>query len=590
MKIWGRAARSRRRLGDDARRQVWWVAAVGALLSTGLLPAVQRQTTTPAGPEPPLARFEEISAAAGLDFKHLNGASAERHLVEIMSSGGLFFDYDNDGWVDILLVDGGSLSDPAVAARARHRLFRNRGGGVFEDVTGTSGIRHGSAYGMGACAADYDNDGWTDVFITGVGSNTLYHNNGNGTFSDVSAKAGIGPGSFGASCAWADVDRDGYLDLFVTNYVDARADNNVFCGAPATNARMYCHPLNYAPLESVLYHNNGNGTFTDVSAKAGIAGHRGSGLGVVIGDYDDDGWPDIFVANDSMPNFLYHNEGRGIFKEVGLLAGIAVASDGNPRAGMGIDLADYDGDGRLDLFVTNHELEAHTLFRNLGRGLYADVTAQSGVGLATLPYVGFGTVFFDYDNDGYLDLAVANGHVVDNSGHYRPGSKVEQRKLLLKGDGSRFKEIGRRAGPGFAIEKIGRSLVAADIDNDGDLDLLFTNNGDTADLLRNMTGRENNALLVRLVGTRSNRSAVGARLVLTAGQSTQVREVKAGSSYLGQNDLRQHFGLGRAPRVDRLEIRWPSGQVDTETNLAPNEIVTVTEGKGVTNRSPLVRR
>jgi hypothetical protein len=540
--------------------------------------------------ESPPARFEEISAAAGLDFRHTNGASAERHLPEIMGSGGLFFDYDNDGWVDVFLVDGGSIGNGAVAAGGRHRLYRNRGGGRFEDVTAKSGIAHGPSYGMGACAADYDNDGWTDLFITGVGSSTLYHNNGNGTFTDVSAKAGIGSGSFGASCAWADVDRDGYVDVFVTNYVDARADNNVFCGVPTSSGRTYCHPLNFAPLPSVLYHNNGNGTFTDISAKAGIAGHRASGLGVVIGDYDDDGWPDIFVANDSMPNFLYHNEGGGVFKEIGLLSGIAVASDGNPRAGMGIDLADYDGDGRLDLFVTNHELEAHTLFRNLGHGLFTDVTSQSGVGLQTLPYVGFGTVFFDYDNDGHLDLAIANGHVLDNSGHYRPGAKTEQRKLLFRNDGGRFKEIGRDAGPGFAIEKIGRSLAAADIDNDGDLDLLFTNNGDTVDLLRNMTGRENNALLVRLVGTRSNRSAVGARLLLTTGQVTQAREVKAGSSYLGQNDLRQHFGLGRATEVDRLEIRWPSGQVEVVANLAANQILTIIEGKGVASRSPLVRR
>jgi enediyne biosynthesis protein E4 len=563
--------------------------ALAGLLFSGVLAPVQPG----AAPAPlPDIRFENTASAAGIDFKHTNGASADRHLAEIMGSGGLFFDYDNDGWVDVFLVDGGSIADTALAARARHRLYRNRGSGRFEDVTAKAGIEHGRVYGMGACAADYDNDGWIDLVITGVGANALYRNNGNGTFTDVTAKAGIGPGSFGASCALADVDRDGFVDLFVTNYVDARVDNNAFCGMPTSNTRMYCHPLNYAPLASVLYHNNGNGTFADVSTKAGIAGRRGSGLGVVIGDYDDDGWPDIVVANDSMPNFLYHNEGRGAFKEIALEAGIAVASDGNPRAGMGIDLADYDGDGRADLFITNHELEAHTLFRNLGRGLFADMTSQTGVALETLPYVGFGTTFLDYDNDGDLDLAIANGHVLDNSGHYRPGSKMEQRKLLFRNDGRRFKEVGRLAGPGFAIEKIGRGLAAADIDNDGDLDLLFTNNGDTADLLRNMAdhgSNANNALLVRLVGTRSNRSAVGARLVLTAGPVTQVREVKAGSSYLAQNDLRQHFGLGRAAQVDRLEIRWPSGQTDALTNIASNQIVTVTEGKGVTGRSPFAR-
>jgi hypothetical protein len=475
-------------------------------------------------------------------------------------------------------------------------------------VTAKSGIGRAPAYGMGACAADYDNDGAIDLFVTGAGSNALYHNRGPSTrsarsgqetvFTDVTAESGITSGPFATSCAFADVDRDGFVDLFVTNYVDARPETNVVCGVAASNARMYCHPLNFAPLASTLYHNNGNGTFTDISAKAGIGSHRGNGLGVVIGDYDDDGWPDIAVANDSMPNFLYHNEGRGIFKEVGLVSGIAVAADGNPRAGMGIDLADYDGDGRLDLFVTNHELETHTLFRNLGRGLFTEMTSQSGISLETLPFVGFGTVFFDYDNDGDLDLAIANGHVVDNSGHYRPGSKTEQRKLLFRNDGGRFTEIGRAAGPGFAIEKIGRALAAADIDNDGNLDLLFTNNGDAPNLLRNTAGRDNNALLVRLVGTRpstgsgqgSNRSAVGARLTLTAGSMKAVREVKAGSSYLSQSDLRQHFGFGRAMQADRLEIRWPSGQVETLTNLVANQILTVTEGKGVTSRVPMVRQ
>jgi hypothetical protein len=535
-------------------------------------------------------RFDDIAHVAGIAFRHTNGASADHHLQEIMGSGGLFFDYDNDGWVDVLLVDGGSLADPAVASHSHHRLYRNVGNGRFEDVTAKSGIGRTPAYGMGACAADYDNDGAIDLFITGAGANALYRNTGHGAFVDVTAKSGIGGGPFATSCAWADVDRDGYVDLFVTNYVDARPQTNVFCGVAASNARMYCHPLNFPPLASTLYHNNHNGTFTDVSATAGISAHRGNGLGVVIGDYDDDGWPDIVVANDSMPNFLYHNEGRGVFVERALVSGIAVAADGNPRAGMGVDLADYDGDGLLDLFITNHELETHTLFRNLGRGLFAEVTSQSGIALETLPFVGFGTLFFDADNDGDLDLAVANGHVVDNSGHYRPGSKTEQRKLLFINDRGRFKEVGRTAGAGFTIEKIGRALAAADIDNDGDVDLLFTNNGDAPNLLRNTSAHENNALLVRVIGTRSNRSAIGARLTLTAGSVKAVREVKAGSSYLAQSDLREHFGLGHAAQADRLEIRWPSGQTETVSALAANQIVTITEGKGVTSRSPLARR
>ncbi len=529
----------------------------------------------------PVPTFTNVAPAAGVTFTHVNGASSARHLPEIMSGGGLLFDYDNDGWTDIFLVDGGSLVDRAVDGRAHHRLFHNRGNGAFDDVTARSGIAH-TAYGMGACAADYDNDGFIDVYVTSVGPNVLYHNNGGKSFTDVTRAAGVGSSSFAASCAFGDFDRDGFVDLFVVNYVDARLDNNVFCGDAATKLRVYCHPLNFAPLASVLYHNNGNGTFTDVSRKAGIASHKGNGLGIVVGDYDDDGWPDVFVANDTTPNFLYHNEGNGTFKEVALTAGVSVASDGRPRAGMGTDFGDYDNDGRLDLFVTNHELETHTLYRNLGRGLFADTTTESGVGVETLPYVGFGAQFFDADNDGDLDLAVANGHVMNNSGHFRPGSKEAQRKLLFRNDGGgRFKEVARASGPGFATELVGRTLVAGDLDNDGAVDLLVTNNGGPAELLHN-SGSGNNAIEVTLVGVKSNRSAIGARVTISAGGATQLREVKAGSSYLGQSELRVHAGLGRAPRIDRMEIRWPSGATETIQNLAVNQQVTITEGRGVT--------
>ena len=402
--------------------------------------------------------------------------------------------------------------------------------------------------------------------------------------------AGVGLPLFSTSCAFADVDRDGYVDLFVTNYVDARIDNNIFCGDTATRIRMYCHPLNFMPLASVLYHNNHNGTFSDISRQAGIAGHLGNGLGVVVGDYDDDGWADVFVANDTTPNFLFHNDGHGGFSEVALVAGVSVASDGRPRAGMGTDFADYDGDGRLDLFVTNHELEMHTLFRNLGKGLFADVTSESGIGIDTLPFVGFGAQFLDFDNDGDLDLAVANGHVLDNSGHFRPGSKEAQRKLLFRNEGSgRFKEVGRLAGPGFAVEKVGRTLAVADLDNDGDLDLLVTNNGDTPDLLRNDSRQGNNSIIVRTVGTRSNRDGIGARLRVTAAGRTQMREVKAGSSYLGQSDTRVHVGLGRTARIDRLEIQWPAGSTEVIQDVPVNQIVTVTEGQGITGRAAFTR-
>jgi hypothetical protein len=529
-------------------------------------------------------RYENVAAAAGLEFQHVNGSTPERHLFEIMSGGGLFFDVDDDGWIDIFLVDGGSPTDPAVAKRARHRLYRNRGNGTFEDVTAASGIGH-REYGMGACAADYDNDGRTDLYVTNVGSNALYRNLGGGRFADVTARARAGSEGFAASCAFADVDRDGDLDLFVTNYVDARPDNNRFCGDAKERLRIYCHPLNFQPLADVLYRNDGNGTFAEISQKAGVAG-RGNGLGVVFTDYDDDGWPDLFVANDTTPNFLYHNEGGGRFTDAALVSGVALAADGGVRAGMGTDAADYDGDGRPDIIVTNHELEAHTLFRNLGNGLFEDVTSRSGVAIATLPYVGFGTVFLDVDHDADLDLAIVNGHVMNSPGHFRPGATESQRKLLLRNDRGRFTEIGRQAGPGFASEGVGRALAAGDIDNDGDLDLLVVNNGGRVELLRHAGAAGANAILLRLIGTKSNRGAVGARVRLTSGGQTQVREIKAGSSYLAQNDLRVHFGVGAAAAIERIEVRWPSGGMESIEKLAANQIVTITEGSGVTARSP----
>jgi enediyne biosynthesis protein E4 len=562
-----------------------------SLMSLGCIAAIAvLLTQTSTSQTPSIPQFTNIAAQVGIDFTHVNGASADRHLYEIMSGGGLFLDYDHDGWQDILLVDGGSLIDPAVNMRGRHRLFRNRGNGSFEDVTASSGIVH-REYGMGACAADYDNDGWTDVYLTAVGPNALYHNNGGKGFTDVTRTAGVAGGDiFSASCAFVDIDRDGDLDLFVVNYVDARVGNNIFCGDTSRKFRIYCHPLTFMPHHNVLYRNNGNGTFTDISKEAGILDHRGNGLGVVAGDYDDDGWPDVFVANDSTPNFLFHNEqGRG-FKDVALVSGVSVASDGNPRAGMGTDFGDYDNDGDLDLFVTNHELEAHTLFRNLGKALFEDATFPSGVGSATLPYVGFGAVFFDADNDADLDLGIVNGHVMNSPSHVRPGATEAQRKLLLRNTGGRFTDVGRQSGPGFAVDKVGRAMAAADIDNDGDLDLLVVNNGGAVDLLRNEGGNGNNAIVIRLIGTTSNRDAIGARVKVIAGGVTQMREVKAGSSYLSQNDLRVHVGLGKATRIDRLEVRWPNGQSETITGAMVNQIATIVEGKGITGRVPFVVR
>jgi hypothetical protein len=585
----------RRRASRSAAARAWPAAAlfvagcdvVLALLvmMTGVRALQPRELPEASAPKRPVV-FTDVTKAAGLAFVHVSGASEQKFLVETMGSGALFFDFDGDGWIDLFLVDGGSLADARQDAAARHRLYRNRGGGSFEDATARSGIAH-HEYGMGACAADYDNDGLMDLYVTGVGGNRLYRNAGGGTFRDATRPAGAAASGWSTSCAFGDFDRDGFVDLFVARYVDVGAGtaNNHFCGDPSRRLRVYCHPLNYRPLSSVLYRNNGNGTFADVSVEAGIASSGGNGLGVVIADYDDDGSPDVFVANDAVPNSLYRNDGHGRFADVALPAGVAVANDGKPRAGMGTDFGDYDGDGRLDLIVTNHEFETTTLFRNLGRGLFADATSEGGLGLPTRPFVGFGTAFVDYDNDGRLDAAIANGHVVDNTAQVRAGSTYAQRRLLFRNAGRRrFLEEGGSAGSGFAVEKVGRTLAAADIDNDGDLDLLVTNNGQSADLLRNDGGNRNNALEVRLLGQLSNRDAIGARVAVTVGESTQVREVKAGSSYLGQNDTGVHFGLGTAPRVDRLEVRWPVGRLETFRQVQAGAIITIVEGEGITRR------
>jgi hypothetical protein len=534
--------------------------------------------------------FENVATIVGATFPNLNGASPDKYLVETMGSGALFFDYDSDGWLDLFLVDGGSLADPAVNTRARHRLLHNAGKGMFKDATDASGIRH-SDYGQGACAGDVDNDGRVDLYVTNYGPNTLYRNVGKGAFTDVTRAANVGLGGWSTSCAFLDVDVDGDLDLFVTNYLDATTANNRFCGDAQRRIRVYCHPLVYQGLPNVLYLNDGTGTFADASTQAGLSKYIGNGLGVAVGDYDDDGRPDVFVANDGVPNFLFHNEGGGRFSEVGLLAGVAVARDGKPRAGMGTEFADYNGDGRLDLVVTNHEFETTSLFRNDGGGVFTDATLESGVSAPTLPFVGFGVGFFDFDNDADMDLSIVNGHVIDNTAMFRAGSTHAQRKLLFQNtNGRRFAEVGKMSGPGFSRDAVGRTLIGGDIDNDGDVDLVVTNNGAAPDVLRNSGGSARNSILIRVVGTTSNHDGLGARVTVTTGGRAQIREVKSGSSYLGQNDLRAHVGLGDSTRIDRIDVRWPAGKTDTIRDVAANQIVTITEGQGITSRSPFAGR
>ena len=531
--------------------------------------------------------FDNVAADAGIAFTHRNGATAEKYMPETMGAGGLFFDYDGDGWLDVFLVNGGSFVDESMAQEATHRLYRNQGNGMFVDASAEAGIGI-SGYGMGACSADYDNDGDVDLYVTSVDANRLYRND-DGAFTDVTDEAGAGSIMWSSSCAFADIDNDGDVDLYVVNYVDFGVDNNKYC-AYAGGARVYCHPNVYNGLSDILYRNDGDGSFTDVSAESGIEMASGKGLGVVFADYDLDGWTDIYVANDSVPNFMFHNNGDGTFEETALFLGVAVGGDGQPLAGMGTDMGDLDGDGYPDAFVTNLDRQTHNLYMNLGGGLFMDATFESGAGEATLPFVGFGTVFFDYDNDGDLDIAVANGDVIDNVAEFRDSTSYPQRNLLLENNGAgRFEDVGLDRGAGFALAKVGRGLATGDVDNDGDLDLLVVNNGQAVDLLRNSGGNSGNALLIRTVGTKSNRDGVGASLTLTVGDRALVRHVKAVSSYLAQSDLRIHFGLGDATGADSLRIAWPSGQVDLIEGLGANQILTVVEGQGIRDRTPIDR-
>jgi hypothetical protein len=560
----------------------------GAVFATPGLPQSQRSQSAPER----LPTFRDVARSVGLDFVHINGASEQRFLPEILGPGGLFVDFDNDGWLDVFLVDGGSIADATVARRARHRLYRNRGSGTFEDVTVASGIRH-REYGMGACAGDYDNDGLIDLYVTNVGSNQLYRNAGNGRFTEVPDAGGANPNLWSTSCAFLDIDRDGDLDLFVTNYVDALLKKNPFCGIGGPPpVRDYCHPLMYQPSHSVLYRNTGMKSFEDISKSSGVAALRGNGLGVAVADVDDDSWPDVFVANDAMPNFLFHNNADGTFTDIAGVAGVAVTSDGKAKAGMGTAFADFGGTGRLGLIVTNHEAEMHSVFLNIDGAIFSDVTMRSGVGPATRPYVGFGVAFFDYDNDTDLDIAIANGHVMANVSSLRGGGTFAQRNLLLRNSDGRFQNVTNQAGPGFSIELVSRALAAGDVDNDGDLDLLVTNNGAGVNLLLNeglAQAGNANAILIRVIGTKSNRGGIGTRLTLTTGGRRQLREVQSGSSYLTQNDLRAHFGIGAANRSERLEMRWPSGATEVVQDLPANHVITVREGEGVVGRMPFRR-
>ena len=530
--------------------------------------------------------FVDRTAEAAISFRHENAATDEKYMVETMGAGGGFFDYDGDGDLDIYLVNGARHPGLEESAGSRapptNVLYRNDGEGRFTDTTALAGVGD-TGFGMGMAAADYDNDGDVDLYVTNFGDNVFYRNNGDGTFTDITAHAGVATGGWSTSAAFGDADGDGWLDLFVCRYVDFRLDNHKFCGNLRENIPAYCHPDVYDAEPSVLYRNQGDGTFADVTAEAGVTTHgEGKSLGVVWGDYDNDGDQDIYVANDSMRNFLFQNDGSGTFRDVTLLAGVGYSEDGQPQAGMGTDLGDFDGDGWLDIIVTNLDFEYNTLYRGDASGIFTDVSYNSGLAEPSINYVGFGTFFFDYDNDGWLDVFVATGHIIDNIAVFGSVSTYEQPNFLFRnnGDGT-FDDVSRTTGAFFTMKDVARGAAAGDVDGDGDEDVLVTRCGQTAVLLENVGGNENGWLALRLVGTESNRDGVGARVSVHFGDRVVMREVKAGSSYLSQSALELTFGLGNHDVVDRVEIRWPSGTVETLEAVAARSRLTLVEGKKI---------
>ncbi|MGA2253054.1 MAG: CRTAC1 family protein [Thermoguttaceae bacterium] len=533
-------------------------------------------------------RFRDVTAESGIDFVHTHGGSGRKYIVESVSSGLALFDYDNDGKIDIYFLNGRPLAGTEAKVQPKNRLYRNLGGMKFKDVTDQAGVGGGAGYGLGVCAADYDNDGYQDLYVNNYGENILYHNNGDGTFTDVTRRAGLTRGKrVGAGACFLDYDNDGHLDLYVANYVKFSEAKPVVI--TMRGDRIYSSPKDYLPETHNLFHNNGDGTFNDVSRESGIAAHAGTGMGMICADYDNDGYTDIFVANDVAQNFLFHNNRDGTFTEVALQAGVALDMNGVPRANMGVDCADYNNSGLLSFYVTAFQQEGGTLFHNLGRGEFENATLRTGAGSGTLPYVTWGCGFVDFDNDGHRDLFIVCGHIDDNVEHHDDTTSYRCRNVVLRNMGNgKFTNVTNQCGDVAKLRMSGRGVAFDDLDNDGRIDVVILNSNDKPTILRNESVTGNHWIQVRLRGVKTNRDGVGARVYVVAGDLKQMDEVHSGRGYQSHWGTRLHFGLAKNKRVERIEVHWPrSGVVDILEDVPADQLLTIVEGSAPSQRKPL---